>query len=139
MMRRLVFVLALAGCASAPVAPPLGAALSCSADRVLVCPQFGCTDLQPGEVHTGAVLVEIPAHDESGRACENDLCENVRVKPTLTSALGWTADLLVSEPDEVPVRRGEIEVAADRGSFHWRKQQGGELYVWRGLCQASGS
>lgn len=139
MLRGLLLCLSVAACATAsgPAAPSLGAALSCAADVELICPVFGCTAMQPGETRRGSVAVEIPAQGDVGRACEGGLCRPARFLPTLTRALGWTADVYAGA--DMSVRRGEVEVAADRGSFHWRIQDEDALYVWRGLCQASGS
>lgn len=136
-LRSLLLTLALAGCAaSQPVyAPPLGVALNCRADVAMTCPRLGCQT--PGPQSPSRVELILPSQGEIGRYCIAGTCQEARVRPTMTRALGWTANVSVGPGLSRLV--GEVEVRSERQSFVLRQPNAGLLYVWSGLCTPSGS
>lgn len=138
MRLRLFLACVLVGaCASAPAleAPPLGVALSCSAESAVICPRSGCRT--PGPQTRAPIAIDVPAQNTAGRYCAGSSCQPVAVRPTLTRALGWTAELWGGQSYSRPL--GELQIGSERRTFLLRQPVADALYVWSGVCTAPGS
>ncbi|MBY0565420.1 MAG: hypothetical protein K2P58_14715 [Hyphomonadaceae bacterium] len=124
-----VCVAALSACASPAGDPPapLGVALVCSAGKFVRGGGAAPVPLP--------ISLTVPATSAAGNFCMATGCEDARIEPTQTRALGWTA--LVSTNDRSTMRM-ELEISRDRRSFRLRDtaEDGGE---WSGVCMVAGS
>ncbi|MGE0595308.1 MAG: hypothetical protein AB7P07_03020 [Hyphomonadaceae bacterium] len=135
-LRTLLTCLLMGACASTPVyAPPLGVALACSAESATICPPGGCRE--PGPQSRAPVSITVPAGNERGRYCTGSSCQDVAVRPTLTRALGWTAEIWGGS--DFSRLMGELQIGSERRTFLLRQSSGNALYVWSGVCNAAGS
>ena len=139
MRLRIMFLCVLLGaCATAePLvsAPPLGVALNCTADTAMTCPRAGCR--APGPQSPSRLALIVPARGEVGRYCISGTCEDARFLPTLTRALGWTAQVSTGPGLARPL--GEVEIGSERSTFVLRQPRAQAMYVWGGYCTPAGS
>jgi hypothetical protein len=144
MIRALLIATAfgLAACAAstsaeAPSEPDFSLAvdMSCNADRALTCPATGCTAGQAGEEWLAPISLHVPRNGGTGSFCLATGCEDARIEPTLTRALGWTA---IVHTDERTNKDAELTIMRD-GSFTLRDAGEMSISTWSGHCQAAGS
>ncbi len=128
----------LAACAAPSTEAPsawLGIDLSCNASEAQRCPAGGCSG-QEDETWAAPISLLAPGSGGVGRFCLATGCENARVTPTQTRALGWTARVDTNDRTEMSM---ELEITRDRSAFRLRHADGGTLTTWSGSCQAAGS
>jgi hypothetical protein len=144
MIRALIVATAfgLSACAaSSPAGAPsepdfsLDVDMSCNADRALTCPAGGCATGQTGEEWQAPISLHVPRNGGTGRFCLATGCEDARIEPTLSRALGWTA---IVHTDERTNKDAELTIMRD-GRFTLRDAGEMSISTWEGICQAAGS
>jgi len=135
----------LAACAASPVADSgpdpdlafaLGADLSCNAGELRQCPAGGCPGGLGGEVVQIPISLHVPDRGGVGRFCMATGCEDARFEPTLTRALGWTAQMITNDRSSM---RADLEIARDLRTFTLRHGDSDGMSTWAGECSPAGS